>query len=95
MQKYPKPIGIIEDNISLRSNIADYINLSDNYFSGGYNTANYSSYKGGTIDGIQVECNRTGLRDTKSNRQTFAMAFVNAVTTFLKAHYFDEVPVKN
>jgi hypothetical protein len=42
-----------------------------------------------------VECNRTGLRDTKSNRQTFAMAFVNAVTTFLKAHYFDEVPVKN
>jgi N-formylglutamate amidohydrolase len=69
--------------------------VSDNYFSGGYNTANYSSYKGGTIDGIQVECNRTGLRDTKSNRQTFAMAFVNAVTTFLKAHYFDEVPVKN
>jgi DNA-binding NarL/FixJ family response regulator len=33
MQKYPKPVGIIEDNISLRTNIADYINLSDNYFS--------------------------------------------------------------
>jgi DNA-binding NarL/FixJ family response regulator len=33
MQKYPKPVGIIEDNVSFRSNIADYINLSDNYFS--------------------------------------------------------------
>jgi DNA-binding NarL/FixJ family response regulator len=33
MQKYPKPVGIIEDNISLRTNIADYINLSDKYFS--------------------------------------------------------------
>ncbi|MCX6186247.1 MAG: response regulator transcription factor [Bacteroidetes bacterium] len=33
MQKYPKPVGIIEDNISLKSNIADYINLSDQYFS--------------------------------------------------------------
>jgi DNA-binding NarL/FixJ family response regulator len=33
MHKYPKPVGIIEDNISLRTNIADYINLSDNYFS--------------------------------------------------------------
>lgn len=33
MQKYPKPVGIIEDNISLRTNIADYINLSDRYFS--------------------------------------------------------------
>jgi len=33
MQKHPKPVGIIEDNVSFRSNIADYINLSDNYFS--------------------------------------------------------------
>jgi DNA-binding NarL/FixJ family response regulator len=33
MQKHPKPVGIIEDNVSFRSNIADYINLSNNYFS--------------------------------------------------------------
>jgi hypothetical protein len=33
MQKHPKPVGIIEDNVSFRSNIANYINLSDNYFS--------------------------------------------------------------
>jgi N-formylglutamate amidohydrolase len=68
---------------------------SDNYFSGGYNTANYSSYKGGTIDGIQMECNKTGLRDSKTNREAFAVAFVHTVTAYLKAHYFDEVPVNN
>jgi N-formylglutamate amidohydrolase len=68
---------------------------SDNYFSGGYNTANYSSYKGGAIDGIQVECNRTGLRETTADRQAFAVAFVRTVTTYLEAHYFTEVPIKN
>lgn len=68
---------------------------SDNYFSGGYNTANYSSYKGGTIDGIQVECNRTGLRNTAANRQAFAVAFVNTAKAYLEAHYFNEIPVKN
>lgn len=68
---------------------------SDNYFSGGYNTANYSSYNGGTIDGIQVECNRNGLRDTKANRQAFAVAFVNASLTYLETHYFNQIPIKN
>jgi N-formylglutamate amidohydrolase len=68
---------------------------SDNYFRGGYNTANYSSYKEGTIDGIQVECNRTGLRETAANRQAFAEAFVRTATAYLKAHYFTEIPLKN
>jgi hypothetical protein len=68
---------------------------TDNYFSGGYNTANYSSYKGGTIDGIQVECNRTGLRETAANRQAFAVAFVNTARAYLEAHYFDEIPVQD
>lgn len=68
---------------------------SDNYFSGGYNTANYGSYKGGAIDGIQVECNRNGLRETTANRQAFAMAFVSTVTAYLEMYYFNEVPVIN
>jgi hypothetical protein len=68
---------------------------SDNYFSGGHNTATYSSYKGGTIDGIQVECNRTGLRETAANRQAFAVAFVKAAKAYLETHYFDNIPVKN
>lgn len=61
--------------------------LSDNYFSGGYNTANYSSYKGGPIDGVQIECNFSGLRDTEENRKAFAKAFVLSVSAFLEEHY--------
>lgn len=68
---------------------------NDNYFSGGYNTANYGSYKGGAIDGIQVECNRIGIRETAAQRQAFAVAFVSAAKTYLETHYFDEIPIKN
>lgn len=75
---------------------ADPVPLNtDNYFSGGYNTANYSSYNGGTIDGIQVECNRTGLRETATDREAFAVAFVNTARAYLEAHYFDEIPVQD
>jgi len=65
---------------------------TDNYFSGGYNTANYSSYKGGAIDGIQLECNRSGLRETQAEREAFAVTFVSATITFLETHYFKELP---
>ncbi|MHA7864937.1 hypothetical protein [Flagellimonas marinaquae] len=68
---------------------------SDNYFSGGYNTATYSSYNGGTIDGIQVECNRIGLRETPSDRQAFAEAFVSTVATYFQVHYFNTIPVQD
>ncbi len=68
---------------------------SDNYFSGGYITANYGSYKGGAIDGIQVECNRSGLRETGANRQAFAIAFVSTVTTYLETHYFSPIPIQD
>jgi N-formylglutamate amidohydrolase len=64
----------------------------DNYFSGGYNTANYSSYMGGAIDGIQLECNRSGLRETQAEREAFAVAFVSATILFLETHYFEELP---
>lgn len=67
----------------------------DNYFSGGYNTANYSSYNGGTIDGIQVECNRNGLRESVANREAFAVAFASTVVAYMEAHYFSEIPVVN
>lgn len=66
---------------------------SDNYFSGGYNTAQYSSYNGGTVDGIQVECHRTGLRETAQQRALFAAAFTEVVVTYLETFYFDEIPV--
>ena len=69
--------------------------VSDNYFSGGYNTVTYSSYSGGTIDGIQVECNRTNLRETSVDRELFAKAFTKSILTYITQHYFEEIPIQN
>lgn len=68
---------------------ADPFPLSgDNYYSGGYNTAERSSYSGGTIDGFQIECNYTGVRDTDINRKKFADSIVSVLKTYLETHYF-------
>jgi N-formylglutamate amidohydrolase len=64
---------------------------SDNYYSGGYSTVRHSSYSGGSIDGIQIECNRVGIRDSESSISRFAEAFTTAATLFLKNHYFDPI----
>ena len=58
------------------------------YFSGGYNTARHGSYNGGTIDGVQVECNFSGVRDSPMNRARFADSLRVGITTFLTDHYF-------
>jgi hypothetical protein len=58
------------------------------YFSGGYNTVEHSSYLGGTIDGVQVECNFAGVRDTGTNRTRFADSLRVALEEYLTAHFF-------
>jgi hypothetical protein len=58
------------------------------YFSGGYNTVRHSSYLGGTVDGVQIECNMAGVRDTPQNRRRFADSLALALEDFLDAHYF-------
>ena len=58
------------------------------YFSGGYNTARHGSYNGGVIDGVQVECNFSGVRDSPVNRARFADSLRVALSTFLIDHYF-------
>jgi len=60
----------------------------DNYYSGGYNTVERSSYSGGTIDGFQIECNYTGVRDNDLNRKKFADSIVSVLRTYLETHYF-------
>lgn len=57
------------------------------YFTGGYNTREYSSRNGGTIDGVQIEANFTGVRDTSANREEFADALADAVIEFFATHY--------
>ena len=58
------------------------------YFSGGYNTARHGSYNGGAIDGVQVECNFSGVRDSPMNRARFADTLRVALSAFLTDHYF-------
>lgn len=58
------------------------------YFSGGYNTVQHSSYLGGTVDGVQIECNMAGVRDTPQNRRRFADSLAVALEDFMNAHYF-------
>jgi hypothetical protein len=60
----------------------------EDYFSGGYNTARYSSCNGGTIDGVQIECNRTGVRDSLSQVERFADSLAVALIDYLGRHYF-------
>ncbi len=62
----------------------------DDYFNGGYNTARHSSYPGGSIDGVQIECNRQGVRDSMHNVLRFADSLSATLLEFLGLHYFGE-----
>lgn len=63
-------------------------NLGDNYYSGGYNTIQRSSYNGGTIDGFQIECNMNGVRNTADNRKKFADSLASVLKIYMTTHYF-------
>ncbi|MEL6672390.1 MAG: T9SS type A sorting domain-containing protein [Bacteroidota bacterium] len=60
------------------------------YFSGGYNTERYGSSQGGTIDGVQIECNYTGVRDNAANLQSFAGASARVLPLFWEVHMFGQ-----
>jgi hypothetical protein len=54
------------------------------FFSGGYTVRRHCVGKD-HVAGLQVECNKPRLRDTKENRQRFAEALVDALTEYLPA----------
>lgn len=56
------------------------------YFSGGYNTATHSSYNGGAIDGVQIECNQA-LRFDSTVRNVFAGELARGLVQFVELHY--------
>lgn len=59
-----------------------------NYFSGGYITANHTSYDPkAPINGLQMELNFSNLRDTPANRTEFANAFAEALTEYMHIHF--------
>lgn len=60
------------------------------YFSGGYSTERHGSRDGGSIDGIQLECNFTGVRDTQANWQRFAATAAAVITQYHALQYTAE-----
>ncbi len=63
-----------------------------NYFSGGYITANHTSYAtNNNVDGVQVECNFTGVRDSWVNRHAFADSLVQVMIAFMNYHYGEDM----
>jgi hypothetical protein len=42
---------------------------------------------GGTIDGMQIESNSTGVRDTAANRTAYAQALASALEEYFATHY--------
>jgi hypothetical protein len=60
---------------------------TDNYYSGGYNTANHTSYAvGNTVNGLQIECNYANVRDSYTNRKLFSDSLVSVLQQFVNIH---------
>jgi hypothetical protein len=59
----------------------------EDFLSSGYNTGRHGSRNGGTLSGVQIECNYTGVRDLGTNRQAFADALANVLGPFFAAYY--------
>lgn len=65
---------------------------NEDYFDGGYNTARHSSYRGGTIDGVQVECNMDGVRDSPQSLRRFSDSLASSLRDFMLLHYHTSLP---
>ncbi len=59
---------------------------SGDFFSGGYNTERHGSRSGGTIEAIQMECNRE-IRFDEATRYEFAGDLAVILLDYLKQHY--------
>jgi len=61
---------------------------SDDYFTGGYNTARHGSRSSGrTVSGVQIELPYPGIRDSAANRQAFGQALAKALEAYMTAHF--------
>ncbi len=61
--------------------------VNDEYFTGGYITDRHGSSGGGSVDAVQIEANRAGVRDTPENLDRFAAAIVTSALEYLSTHY--------
>jgi len=57
------------------------------YFSGGYNTANHTSYAiGNSVNGFQLESNFNNIRDNYSNQKRFGDSIAKVMLNYLEIH---------
>lgn len=56
------------------------------YFQGGYTIRRHVATEA-PVAGVQIECNRPGLRDTATNRARFARALVSSLREYLAEHF--------
>lgn len=56
------------------------------YFNGGHISRIYARDMPG-VDGLQIECQRPGVRETAEDRKKFAQALVDSLIIFLEEHY--------
>ena len=59
----------------------------NSYFDGGYNVRRHGSAQGGAIDGVQIEVNYSGIRETDLNRITFARALAEVCDAYFATNY--------
>jgi N-formylglutamate amidohydrolase len=89
--KGPKAFGTLLANNSfpsVPSQTIPYPGTTTNYFSGGYITVNHTCYSSGVdINGLQMELNFTGVRDTPMNRTLFATAFSASIIEYMNTHF--------
>lgn len=87
----PKSFGTLLANHNFPSVPSQNIpspGTTTNYFSGGYITANHTCYSSGIdINGLQVELNYTGVRDSPSNRRNFASVFSEVIIEYMNIHF--------
>ena len=57
------------------------------YFDGGYNTDVHTSQNGGPVDGMQIEANLAGVRDTAANRTAYATAIASSLDSIFTNYY--------
>ncbi len=57
------------------------------FFSGGYNTRRHGSVEGGTISAIQLEMQKPGIRDNKTQLSVFAQEITTVLEQYFKIHY--------
>ncbi len=61
--------------------------IDNPFFSGGYSTIHHGSRDNGTISGVQLEANYTGIRDNSGNRENFAEVLTEILDIYFQEHF--------